>query len=43
MNKLAQLQICRMKEIYEYTCEFRKWYNEAFDNNVNDNSSKYIL
>ena len=25
-NKLAQLQICKMKDIYEYTCEFRKWY-----------------
>ena len=24
-----------MKEIYEYTCEFNKWYYEAFDNNVN--------
>ena len=34
-NKLAQLQICRMKDIYEYTCEFSKWYYEAFDNNVN--------
>ena len=24
-NKLSQLQICKMKHIYEYTCEFRKW------------------
>ena len=23
-NKLSQLQICKMKDIYEYTCEFRK-------------------
>ena len=32
-NKLAQLHICRMKEIYEYTCEFSKWYYEAFNSN----------
>ena len=24
INKLEQLQICKMKDIYEYTCEFRK-------------------
>ena len=23
-NKLAQLQICKINNIYEYTCEFRK-------------------
>ena len=23
-NKLLQLQICKIKNIYEYTCEFRK-------------------
>ena len=34
-NKLSQLQICRMKYIYEYTCEFRKWYYDAFDSNMN--------
>ena len=34
-NKLAQLQICKMKDIYEYTCEFRKWYYDAFDSNTN--------
>ena len=34
-NKLAQLHICRMKEIYEYTCKVCKWYYEAFDSNVN--------
>ena len=34
-NKLSQLQICKMKEIYEYTCEFRKWYYNAFDSNMN--------
>ena len=34
-NKLAQLQICKMKDIYEYTCEFRKWYYDAFDSNMN--------
>ena len=34
-NKLSQLQICKMKNIYEYTCEFRKWYYDAFDSNMN--------
>ena len=34
-NKLAQLQICKMKDIYEYTCGFRKWYYDAFDTNMN--------
>ena len=34
-NKLAQLQICRMKDIYEYTCEFSKWFYDAFDSNMN--------
>ena len=34
-NKLSQLQICKMKDIYEYTCEFRKWYYNAFDSNMN--------
>ena len=34
-NKLAQLQICKMKDIYEYTCEFNKWYYDAFDSNKN--------
>ena len=34
-NKLSQLQICRMKYIYEFTCEFRKWYYDAFDSNMN--------
>ena len=34
-NKLSQLQICKMKHIYEYTCEFRKWYYDAFDSNMN--------
>ena len=24
-----------MKYIYEYTCEFIKWYYDAFDNNMN--------
>ena len=24
-----------MRQIYEYTCEFSKWYYEAFDSNVN--------
>ena len=33
-NKLSQLQICKMKFIYEYTCEFRKWYYDAFDSNM---------
>ena len=32
---MAQLHICRMKKIYEYTYEFSKWYYEAFDSNVN--------
>ena len=34
-NKLAQLQICKMKDIYEYTCEFSKWYYNVFDSNMN--------
>ena len=34
-NKLSQLQICKMKDIYEYRCEFRKWYYDAFDSNMN--------
>ena len=34
-NKLSQLQICKMKNIYEYICEFRKWYYDAFDSNMN--------
>ena len=34
-NKLSQLQICKMKYIYEYTCEFRKSYYDAFDSNMN--------
>ena len=34
-NNLSQLQICKMKHIYEYTCEFRKWYYDAFDSNMN--------
>ena len=34
-NKLAQLQICKMKDIYECTCEFRKLYDDAFDSNMN--------
>ena len=34
-NKLSQLQICKMKYIYEYICEFRKWYYNAFDSNMN--------
>ena len=34
-NKLAQLQICKMNYIYEYTCEFSKWYYDAFDSNMN--------
>ena len=34
-NKLSLLQICKMKNIYEYTCKFRKWYYDAFDSNVN--------
>ena len=34
-NKLTQLQICKMKNIYEYTYEFRKWYYDAFDSNMN--------
>ena len=34
-NKLSQLQIYKMKDIYEYTCEFRKWYYDAFDSNMN--------
>ena len=24
-----------MKDIYEYTCEFSKWYYDAFDSNMN--------
>ena len=39
INKLTQLQICKMKDIYiyiyEYTCEFSKWYYDAFDSNMN--------
>ena len=35
MNKLAQLQICKMNDKYEYTCEFSKWYYDAFDSNMN--------
>ena len=35
INKLSQLQICKIKNIYEYTCEFRKWYYDAFDSNIN--------
>ena len=35
INKLSQLQIYKMKYIYEYTCEFRKLYYEAFDSNMN--------
>ena len=38
-NKLTQLQICKMKNIYEYI----NWYYDAFDSNMNDNLSKYIL
>ena len=34
-NKLAQLQICKMKDIYEYICEFSKWYYDVFDRNMN--------
>ena len=34
-NKLSQLQICKMKYIYEYTCEFRKLYYDACDGNMN--------
>ena len=34
-NKLAQLQICKMKNIYECICEFKKWYCDAFDSNMN--------
>ena len=34
-NKLSQLQIYKMKDIYEYTCEFRIWYYDAFDSNMN--------
>ena len=34
-NKLSQLQICKMKNIYEYTCEFRNRYYDAFDSNMN--------
>ena len=33
-NKLSQLQISKMKYIYEYTCKFRKWYYDAFDSNM---------
>ena len=33
-NKLAQLQIYKLKDIYEYTCEFSKWYYDAFDSNM---------
>ena len=34
-NKLSQLQICKIKNIYEYACEFRKWYYDAFYSNMN--------
>ena len=34
-NKLAKLQICKIKNIYEYTCEFSKRYYDAFDSNMN--------
>ena len=34
-NKLSQLKTCKMKYIYEYTCEFRNWYYDAFDSNMN--------
>ena len=34
-NKLAQLKICKMKDIYDYTCEFSKLYDDAFDSNMN--------
>ena len=34
-NKLSQLQIYKIKNIYEYTCEFRKWYYDVFDSNMN--------
>ena len=34
-NKLSRLQIYKMKQIYEYTCEFRKWYYDAFESNMN--------
>ena len=34
-NKLSLLQICKMKNIYECTCEFKKWYYDAFDSNIN--------
>ena len=34
-NKLSHIQICKMKNIYEYTCEFRKWYYDAFDSYMN--------
>ena len=34
-NKLAQLQICKMKDIYEYICEFSNWYYDVFDSNMN--------
>ena len=34
-NKLAQLQICKMKDIYEYTYKFSEWYYDDFDSNMN--------
>ena len=34
-NRQSQLQIYKMKNIYEYICEFRKWYYDAFDSNMN--------
>ena len=34
-NKLVQLQICKRKDIYEYTYEFSKWYYDVVDNNMN--------
>ena len=33
-NKLAQLQICKIGDIYEYTCEFRKWYYDDKEENI---------
>ena len=34
-TKLAQLQICKIREIYDYTCEFSYWYYKAFNSIVN--------
>ena len=39
-NRLSQSQIYKMKYIYEYICEFRKWYYDAFDSNI---VSNYVL